>query len=239
MKECIPLAYGDSYKGYRIVGTSRSYVTHYKASLEEGGFWRNEYEVTAGAVVAKNLGLKIGDTFHSAHGLVENAPAHDHADYKVVGIFEHSNSVIDQLLLTDVTSVWAIHEEPKTVDGGRRTAEGGRQTVDSEHNHDSHESHDHNSHESHDHDSHESHDHDSHENHDHDLHENHDHDLHENHDHNPNSRPPKHPNTQTLKNNGISKLIPSAETLEGEGIDCYVGEIQKQNGSDDRSTNGQ
>ena len=65
VKECIPLAYGDSYKGYRIVGSNKDYVSHYGVTLEEGKFWSNEYEVTAGAVVAKNLGLKIGDTFHS------------------------------------------------------------------------------------------------------------------------------------------------------------------------------
>ena len=93
----IPLAYGDNHEGYRIVGTEHSYVEHYSATLAEGQLWEAPYEVTAGARVAENLGLKIGDTFFSAHGLKDQTDIHTNKTFTVVGILEPSGSVVDQL----------------------------------------------------------------------------------------------------------------------------------------------
>ena len=107
----IPLAYGDNHEGYRIVGTEHSYVEHYGATLAEGQLWEAPYEVTAGARVAENLGLKIGDTFFSAHGLKDQTDVHTNKTFTVVGILEPSGSVVDQLLLTPMESIWYVHLE--------------------------------------------------------------------------------------------------------------------------------
>ena len=107
----IPLAYGDNHEGYRIVGTEHSYVEHYGATLAEGQLWEAPYEVTAGARVAENLGLKIGDTFFSAHGLKDQTDIHTNKTFTVVGILEPSGSVVDQLLLTPMESIWYVHME--------------------------------------------------------------------------------------------------------------------------------
>ena len=107
----IPLAYGDNHEGYRIVGTEHSYVEHYGATLAEGQLWEVPYEVTAGARVAENLGLKIGDTFFSAHGLKDQTDIHTNKTFTVVGILEPSGSVVDQLLLTPMESIWYVHME--------------------------------------------------------------------------------------------------------------------------------
>ena len=107
----IPLAYGDNHKGYRIVGTEHSYVAHYGATLAEGQLWAAPYEVTAGARVAENLGLHVGDTFFSAHGLKDQTDIHTNKTFTVVGILEPSGSVVDQLLLTPMESIWYIHME--------------------------------------------------------------------------------------------------------------------------------
>ncbi|MGB1099999.1 MAG: ABC transporter permease, partial [Flavobacteriales bacterium] len=107
----IPLAYGDNHEGYRIVGTEHSYVAHYGATLAEGQLWDAPYEVTAGARVAENLGLKIGDTFFSAHGLKDQTDIHTNKTFTVVGILEPSGSVLDQLLLTPMESIWYVHME--------------------------------------------------------------------------------------------------------------------------------
>ena len=32
----VPVAYGDNFKGYRIVGTKQGYFDRYRASLEKG-----------------------------------------------------------------------------------------------------------------------------------------------------------------------------------------------------------
>ena len=107
----IPLAYGDNHEGYRIVGTEHSYVTHYGATLAEGQLWAAPYEVTAGARVAENLGLHVGDTFFSAHGLKDQTDIHTNKTFTVVGILEPSGSVVDQLLLTPMESIWYVHME--------------------------------------------------------------------------------------------------------------------------------
>ena len=107
----IPLAYGDNHEGYRIVGTEHSYVEHYGATLETGDLWEAPFEVTAGARVAQNLGIKVGDTFFSAHGLKDQTDIHTNKTFTVVGILEPSGSVVDQLLLTPMESIWYVHME--------------------------------------------------------------------------------------------------------------------------------
>ena len=105
----IKLAYGDNYMGYRIVGTEHSYPEHYEAEIAEGKMWENAFEVTVGALVAEKLNLSIGDEFFSAHGLTDGTDVHDNVAFKVVGILKHTSSVIDQLLLTNINSIWGVH----------------------------------------------------------------------------------------------------------------------------------
>jgi len=109
VKNAIPLALGDSYKGYRIVGTNHAYAALYKATLASGDWWENDLEVTAGATVARLAGLKPGDSFVSAHGLTPNGHDHDERQYLVTGILQQSNTVIDNLILTNIESVWKVH----------------------------------------------------------------------------------------------------------------------------------
>ncbi len=109
IKWAIKLGYGDSYKGFRIVGTSHEYVEHYAAKVKNGRLWQKPYEATIGNIIAKKLDLKIGDTFSGAHGLLEGGEEHAEHPYKIVGIFEPSNSVLDQLILTNIETVWSVH----------------------------------------------------------------------------------------------------------------------------------
>lgn len=110
VKEVIPLSMGDNYQGYRIVGTNEQYLEHFKTEFAEGRLFAKNLEVVVGAVVAQNLGLKIGDDFHSAHGLDSEGETHDHEHFEVVGILKFNNSVVDNLILTSLSSVWSVHE---------------------------------------------------------------------------------------------------------------------------------
>jgi putative ABC transport system permease protein len=109
VKEVIPMSMGDNYKGYRIVGTNESYLEHFKVEFVEGHLFVENLEVVLGAITAENLGLKIGDDFHSAHGLDAEGETHDHDHFEVVGILKFNNSVVDNLILTSLNSVWAVH----------------------------------------------------------------------------------------------------------------------------------
>jgi putative ABC transport system permease protein len=110
VKKAIPMALGDSYEGFRIIGTNRSYPDLYQAVLSEGQWWEHDMEVTIGNAVSETLKLKSGDTFTSTHGLTSDGHAHDSRDFVVKGVFTQTHSVIDNLILTNVASVWAVHE---------------------------------------------------------------------------------------------------------------------------------
>jgi putative ABC transport system permease protein len=111
VKKAIPLALGDSYQSFRIVGTNRQYADLYQAIIFSGEYWNKDLEVTIGSTVAKISKLKIGDQFESAHGLTKDGHAHEENKYIVKGILKSTGSVVDNLILTNIGSVWKVHEE--------------------------------------------------------------------------------------------------------------------------------
>lgn len=111
VKAAIPLSMGDNYRGFRIVGTTEDYVTHFEGELETGELFGESMEVTIGYKVAEGAGLKVGDTFAGSHGFDQEGEAHGDHLYVVKGIFKPSGSVLDQLILTPLNSVWDIHAD--------------------------------------------------------------------------------------------------------------------------------
>lgn len=106
----IPLALGDAYGGFRIVGSKHSYPASYMAEVDNGRLWEKPFETTIGARVMKETGLKIGDTFIGGHGVTGTGARHEEDAYRVVGVFKTTNTVIDRLIMTALESVWIIHE---------------------------------------------------------------------------------------------------------------------------------
>ena len=104
------MALGDSYNGYRIIGTIRAYAEQYKAQLASGEWFIENMDVTVGSGVARALNLKVGDRFESTHGLSAEGHSHEEEKFLVKGIMSESNSVIDNLILTNVESIWEVHE---------------------------------------------------------------------------------------------------------------------------------
>ncbi len=111
IKLAIPMALGDSYGSYRIIGTNRKYAELYNAEISDGKWWDKALEVTIGANVHTLTGLRINDEFVSAHGLSEGGHVHNDHKYVVRGIMKPTNSVIDNVILTNVESIWEMHEE--------------------------------------------------------------------------------------------------------------------------------
>ncbi len=110
VKKAIPLALGDSYKGYRIIGTNRLYPEIYHAELASGDWWKNTMDVAVGDNVAHALKLKEGDHFESTHGLTQDGHAHEDQQFVITGIIKRTNTVLDNLILTNVESIWRVHE---------------------------------------------------------------------------------------------------------------------------------
>ena len=112
----IKLLYGDNYKGYRIVGAEKNFIDLYKGIIKKGNEWNDTYEVIVGSKVYEKLNINIGDNLISSHGLRESGEAHEDKSFKVVGLLEPSNSVIDQLIITSPQSVWDVHDTHNHID---------------------------------------------------------------------------------------------------------------------------
>lgn len=110
VKMSIPLSLGDSYNSYRIVGTTNEYIDSlYKGDISKGRHWKQPMEVVIGSSINKKLGLNINDEFIGNHGIGESIHSHDEFKYKVVGILKQNNTVLDNLILTSLESVWIVH----------------------------------------------------------------------------------------------------------------------------------
>jgi putative ABC transport system permease protein len=108
--QVIPLALGDNFRGFRIVGTEPAYLRLYDASLAQGRAFRSDGEAVLGADVARQTGATLGQRFVGSHGLAdEGASAHDEHPFTTVGILGRTGSVIDRLILVSVPSVWDVH----------------------------------------------------------------------------------------------------------------------------------
>ena len=125
VKKTIPLALGDNYRGYRIVGTHHDYVAHYGARLKDGRLWQAPLETVLGSEVAAATGLAMGANFFGAHGLGGRAGEHVHEmhPYRVVGLLAPTGTVVDRVVLTDVASVWAVHADQYDIKDVARIAE--------------------------------------------------------------------------------------------------------------------
>ncbi len=111
IQTAIPVSYGDNYKGYRILGTELEYLDHYNAQLVDGKLYEKPFEVVAGSTVAQRLGLKVGDNFISSHGLASSSnEAHEEHPFIVKGILKSTGTVVDQLLITNLESIWEAHD---------------------------------------------------------------------------------------------------------------------------------
>nr|WKN34740.1 FtsX-like permease family protein [Tunicatimonas sp. TK19036] len=111
VRNTIPMALGDSYQGYRIVGTNHEYASLYEAAVAQGSLWEHPLEVTLGAAAAQQLGLSVGNIFTSSHGLADDGiNVHDEQQFKVAGVLAPTQTVIDNLILTAVESVWQVHD---------------------------------------------------------------------------------------------------------------------------------
>ena len=105
-----PLALGDSYRGYRIVGTDASYPALYEAKLAKGTMFAAEMQAVLGSEVARRQSLDVGAKLVGSHGLASSGPAHEDHPYQVAGILAPTGTVLDRVVLTSVESVWHVHE---------------------------------------------------------------------------------------------------------------------------------
>lgn len=105
VSEAVPIAVGDNYRGYRLVGTLTNYFAVEFApkrqfQLQPGGRWFEDgyREAVVGSFAAQQLGLKVGSEFKPYHGLNFDPKAQHDETYVVVGLLEPSNTPADRVI---------------------------------------------------------------------------------------------------------------------------------------------
>lgn len=112
----VPLTLGDSYQGFRVLGTNADYFKHYKyrggrsLSFAAGKPFDDVFDAVLGADVAAKLGHKIGDKIVLSHGLGV-IPQGEHADkpFGVAGILAKTGTPVDRTVHVSLEAYEAIH----------------------------------------------------------------------------------------------------------------------------------
>ncbi|MDR1472852.1 MAG: ABC transporter permease [Synergistaceae bacterium] len=123
----VPLAFGDSYRGYPIVGTTPKILRMRKApsappwlDVIEGRWFEGEREAVLGARTASESGLAIGGRFMTSHGMTGAGGEHEEP-HEVVGILRSVKGPYDRAIFVSIEDIWAAHEDhAMNIDGGRR-----------------------------------------------------------------------------------------------------------------------
>ncbi|MFT6229104.1 MAG: putative ABC transport system permease protein [Paracoccaceae bacterium] len=106
-----PIAFGDSWNGAPVVGSTAEFVRHLGA-MQAGRVFAAEEEAVAGALSP----LQVGDHFTPAHGGGaddEDQNAHDGHSFEITGKMAPTGSPWDRALIVPIEAVWAVHGLPE------------------------------------------------------------------------------------------------------------------------------
>ena len=113
----IPISLGDSHRGYRVVGTSQDFFSHYKygrgraLALASGRPFADTHDLVLGAAVARQLKYEIGDSVVLAHGLGSTSFSHhEEHPFTVSGILEPTGTPVDRALYISLEGMEAVHK---------------------------------------------------------------------------------------------------------------------------------
>lgn len=116
VKWTIPMSLGDSYYGYRVVGTTEAFMEHYRfrndgrPTIAVGAFVASDRDVVLGSEVAERRRLSVGDEIALTHGLRGTGIMdHEEHPFRVSGILAPSYTPIDRSLYTSLEGIEAMH----------------------------------------------------------------------------------------------------------------------------------
>ncbi len=112
----VPLALGDSHRGYRVVGTTDAYFSRMQfgggqsLELARGAWFSDLFDAVLGAEVARSLGYELGDSLVLAHGTGPRPSArHDNLPFRVSGILAPTGTPVDRSIHVSLEAIEAIH----------------------------------------------------------------------------------------------------------------------------------
>lgn len=123
-RSAIPVGFGDNYDGFLLVGTTPEFFALREKltdppfyTVSQGRLFQKPGEAVIGAQAARVTGLKLGNRFESAHGLIPTLekeahdPTHPERDieFTVVGILQPTGGPGDRGLYIDIQALWDDH----------------------------------------------------------------------------------------------------------------------------------
>ena len=112
----VPIALGDSHKGFRVVATEPNYFEHIKYAngqplvFSKGVAFAELSETVLGSDVAEKLSYRVGSKIQITHGSVESIGSkHDDFSFVVTGILNKTGTPIDQAIFLDLKGYELLH----------------------------------------------------------------------------------------------------------------------------------
>ena len=112
----VPIALGDSHRGFRVMGTSRGYFEHYRYARTEslafaaGGPFDDVFDAVLGTEVAQRLGYGLGDELVMSHGAGDvSFIEHDDKPFRVTGIIAPTGTPVDRTVHISSEGLTAMH----------------------------------------------------------------------------------------------------------------------------------
>ena len=104
----IPFAMADNYNGYNVVGTTPAYLKNKSVAKGEMFTAAETMQAVVGSNVAKYCDLEVGDLIYTSHS-ASGTDTHTQG-ITVVGILEESHSSFDNVVFTQIKTLWDMHD---------------------------------------------------------------------------------------------------------------------------------
>ena len=108
VSKVIPFAMADNYNGYSVVGTSSAFLA--EKELAQGSMFDDSGAMQAviGSNIARYNNLKVGDVLYTSHS-ASGTDMHTQG-ITVVGILKVSHSSYDNVVFTQLKTLWDMHD---------------------------------------------------------------------------------------------------------------------------------
>ena len=104
----IPFAMADNYNGYNVVGTTPAYLKNTSVAKGEMFTSTETMQAVVGSNIAKYCDLEVGDLIYTSHS-AGGTDTHTQG-ITVVGILEESHSSFDNVVFTQIKTLWDMHD---------------------------------------------------------------------------------------------------------------------------------
>ena len=104
----IPFAMADNYNGYNVVGTTPAYLKNKSVAKGEMFTATETMQAVVGSNIAKYCDLEVGDVIYTSHS-ASGTDTHTQG-ITVVGILEESHSSFDNVVFTQIKTLWDMHD---------------------------------------------------------------------------------------------------------------------------------